>query len=155
MLKYFHRMSTLRKFFNTKIFPTKISYNKNFPIYGSHVSRPIATENMIMPRNKLINYVRCQQLTHLGTHSSISLSPEIWRMLPLSAMIHIHILLQLNTRPFFTELVLHVVTFPDHIFHTHQKRKCNLIWVCSTTMRLCCTCVSWRLAGKAIYGTRT
>ena len=35
VLKYFHRMSTLRKFFNTKIFPTKISYNKNFPIYGT------------------------------------------------------------------------------------------------------------------------
>jgi len=28
-------MSTLRKFINTKIFPTKISYNKNFPIYGT------------------------------------------------------------------------------------------------------------------------
>ena len=35
VLKYFRRTSTLRKFFNTKIFPTKISYNKNFPIYGS------------------------------------------------------------------------------------------------------------------------
>ena len=35
MLKYFHRTSTLRKFFNTKIFPTKILYNENFPIYGS------------------------------------------------------------------------------------------------------------------------
>ena len=34
VLKYFHRTSTLRKFFNTKIFPTKISYNENFPIYG-------------------------------------------------------------------------------------------------------------------------
>ena len=35
VLKYFRRTSTLRKFFNTKIFPTKISYNENFPIYGS------------------------------------------------------------------------------------------------------------------------
>ena len=34
VLKYFRRTSTLRKFFNTKIFPTKISYNENFPIYG-------------------------------------------------------------------------------------------------------------------------
>ena len=34
VLKYFRRMSTLQKFFNTKIFPTKISYNENFPIYG-------------------------------------------------------------------------------------------------------------------------
>ena len=30
VLKYFRRMSTLRTFFNTKIFPTKISHNKNF-----------------------------------------------------------------------------------------------------------------------------
>ena len=30
VLKYFCRMSTLRTFFNTKIFPTKISYNENF-----------------------------------------------------------------------------------------------------------------------------
>ena len=36
VLKYFRRMSTLRKFFNTKIFLTKISYNENFPIYGNH-----------------------------------------------------------------------------------------------------------------------
>ena len=28
-------MSTLRKFFNMKIFPAKISYNENFPIYGT------------------------------------------------------------------------------------------------------------------------
>ena len=35
VLKNFRRTSTLRKFFNTKIFPTKISYNENFPIYGS------------------------------------------------------------------------------------------------------------------------
>ena len=34
MLKYFRRTSTLRKFFSMKIFPTKISYNENFPIYG-------------------------------------------------------------------------------------------------------------------------
>ena len=34
MLKYFCRTSTLRKYFNTKIFPAKISYNENFPIYG-------------------------------------------------------------------------------------------------------------------------
>ena len=30
MLKYFRRMSTLQAFFNTKVFPTKISYNENF-----------------------------------------------------------------------------------------------------------------------------
>ena len=35
VLKYVCRTSTLRKFFNTKIFPMKISYNENFPIYGS------------------------------------------------------------------------------------------------------------------------
>ena len=35
MLKYFRRMSTLRKFFNTKIYLTKILYNENFPIYGT------------------------------------------------------------------------------------------------------------------------
>ena len=34
VLKYFCRTPTLRKFFNTKIYPTKISYNENFPIYG-------------------------------------------------------------------------------------------------------------------------
>ena len=34
VLKYFHGLSTLRKIFNTKIFPTKISYNKTFSIYG-------------------------------------------------------------------------------------------------------------------------
>ena len=33
VLKYFRRTSTLQKVFNTNIFPTKISYNKNFPIY--------------------------------------------------------------------------------------------------------------------------
>ena len=38
MLKYFHRTSTLRRIFNTKIFPTKISYNENFPIYGIYHS---------------------------------------------------------------------------------------------------------------------
>ena len=36
VLKYFRKTSILRKFFNTKIFPTKISYNENFPIYGSY-----------------------------------------------------------------------------------------------------------------------
>ena len=35
LLKYFRRTSTLRKFFNTKIFPTKISYSKNFPTYSN------------------------------------------------------------------------------------------------------------------------
>ena len=34
MLIYFCRPSTLRKLFNMKIFPTKISYNENFLIYG-------------------------------------------------------------------------------------------------------------------------
>ena len=37
VLKYFRRTPTLRKFFNTKIFPTKISYNENFPIYGGGI----------------------------------------------------------------------------------------------------------------------
>ena len=36
VLKYFRKMLALQKFFNTKIFPTKISYNENFPIYGNH-----------------------------------------------------------------------------------------------------------------------
>ena len=34
VLKYFRSTPTLRKFFNTKIFPIKISCNKNFLIYG-------------------------------------------------------------------------------------------------------------------------
>ena len=35
VLKYFRRTSTLRKIFNTKIFPMKTSYNKSFLIYGN------------------------------------------------------------------------------------------------------------------------
>ena len=38
VLKYFRRTPTLRKIFNTKIFPTKISYNENFPFYSICVS---------------------------------------------------------------------------------------------------------------------
>ena len=41
VLKYFCRTSTLRKIFNMKIFPTKISYNANFPIYGIEAERAI------------------------------------------------------------------------------------------------------------------
>ena len=38
VLNIFIGPSTLQKSFNTKILPTKISYNKNFPIYGRFIN---------------------------------------------------------------------------------------------------------------------
>ena len=39
VLKYFRRTPTLRKIYNTKIFPPKILYNGNFPIYGTWITQ--------------------------------------------------------------------------------------------------------------------
>ena len=49
VLKYFRRTSTLRKFFNTKIFLTKISYNENFPIYGNTSFVTIVCCRLVLP----------------------------------------------------------------------------------------------------------